>query len=116
MLIFFFYFLDEDRSEFVKAYNKFEHRDSLKGRIPSVGSNSLTKYDHKKHRGSRSGSKSSEINPELIKTAAYIKHLFMVRFEGHIAFGSFVRLFAGSFVTITKTHLFKYVENFTPNN
>ena len=72
------FFSGDDKAEFVKAYNKFEHRDSLKGRIPSIGSNSSSKYDHKKHRGSRSGSKSTDINPELIKTAAYVKNLFMV--------------------------------------
>lgn len=66
-----------DRSEFISAYNKFEHRNSEKRRGSGSGSSSLNKHEHKKHRGSRSGSKSSEFNPELIKTATYIKHLFM---------------------------------------
>lgn len=66
-----------DRSEFVSAYNKFEHRESLKRRASGSGANSQQKVDQKKRRGSRAGSKSTEVNPDLIKTATYIKHLFV---------------------------------------
>lgn len=68
---------NNDRHEFVSAYNKFEHRDSEKRRGSGSGATGLSKSEQKKRRGSRSGSKSSEINPEIIKTATYIKHLFM---------------------------------------
>lgn len=50
---------DSEKLEFADAYNKPES-------------------DGKKRRGSRSGSKSADVNPDLVKNAVYIKHLFMV--------------------------------------
>ena len=74
-----FYVLDADRSEFVSAYTKFERRESLKRRDSSgSGGSGQLKVEQKKRRGSRAGSKSTEVNPDLIKTATYIKHLFVV--------------------------------------
>jgi len=53
------FFLDSEKMEFVTNFNKPEN-------------------DNRKRRTSR-GSKSSDVNPELVKTAVYVKHTFMVK-------------------------------------
>ena len=63
----------------MSAYTKFERRESLKRRESSCsGASGQLKVEPKKRRGSRAGSKSTEVNPDLVKTATYIKHLFVV--------------------------------------
>jgi len=58
-----------EKLEFIDAYHKPEG-------------------ETKKRRGSRSGSKSGDVNPELVKTAVYVKHIFMVSTHYIIAMSS----------------------------
>lgn len=64
------------------SYEKFTPSNSEK--LEFADAYHRPESDGKRRRGSRSGSKSADINQDLIKNAVYIKHLFMKIVKGDI--------------------------------